>query len=146
MKPFLPLLFAAALAAPVAASAASLPRHEAPEDAHVYIISPEDGSTVPPTFTVRFGVSGMGVAPSGVNRADTGHHHLLIDVDTLPEGSLPIPSDDQHLHFGGGQTQTVLHLEPGTHTLQLDFADANHMQFKPPLVSEKITVHVKKPQ
>ncbi len=144
MKTVAALLLATLLATPaLAADEPALPRHAAPSDARVYIISPLDGSTVGQTFTVRFGLSGMGVAPSGVARDNTGHHHLLIDVDTLPSGDAPIPADDRHIHFGGGQTEAVIHLAPGTHTLQLDLGDANHMQFNPPLVSRKITVHVK---
>lgn len=119
------------------------PRQAAPDGARVYIISPADGATVDRTFTVRFGLRGMGVAPAGVDKPGTGHHHLLIDVDGLPPGDMPIPSDARHMHFGGGQTQTELHLEPGTHTLQLDLGDARHMQFEPPLVSARISVHVK---
>lgn len=120
----------------------SLPVHAAPANAQVYIISPADGATVDKNFTVRFGLRGMGVAPSGVERDATGHHHLLIDAAELPAAGQPIPSDAHHVHFGGGQTQTTLTLEPGTHTLQLELADANHIPFDPPLVSDKITIHV----
>lgn len=120
-----------------------IPRVSAPADARVYIISPADGATTGREVTVRFGLVGMGVAPAGVDKPNTGHHHLLIDVDELPPGNLPIPADARHVHFGAGQTETVVTLEPGTHTLQLDLADANHMQFSPPLVSDKITIHVK---
>lgn len=122
---------------------APLPRHSAPEQARVYIISPSDGATVDSKFIVRFGLAGMGIAPAGVDKANTGHHHLMIDVDKLPAGTLPIPADQQHIHFGGGQTQTTLELAPGTHTLQLDLGDASHMQFDPVLVSKRITIHVK---
>jgi hypothetical protein len=92
---------------------------------------------------VRFGLQGMGVAPAGIDKANTGHHHLLIDVDTLPVAGAPIPADDHHVHFGGGQTETVLTLPPGTHTLQLELGDMNHVPFDPAVVSKKITVHVK---
>lgn len=126
-----------------ACAAAGLPVHEAPAGARVYIISPADGATVPQTFTVRFGLHGMGVAPAGTDKAHTGHHHLLIDVDTLPAAGMPIPSDSQHKHFGGGQTETELTLTPGVHTLQLELGDMNHVPFKPALVSKKITLHVK---
>lgn len=120
-----------------------LPTHKAPAGAELYIISPTDGATVPGTFTVRFGLMGMGVAPAGIDKANTGHHHLLIDVDTLPVAGMPIPADDHHVHFGGGQTETVLTLPPGTHTLQLELGDMNHVPFDPAVVSKKITVHVK---
>lgn len=120
-----------------------LPRHSAPANARVYIISPSDGATVDGKVTVRFGLEGMGIAPAGVDKANTTHHHLLIDVDKLPSQALPIPADKRHIHFGGGQTQTTLELAPGTHTLQLDLGDANHMQFDPPVVSKRITIHVK---
>ncbi len=124
----------------VAADAPST--HTAPEGAEVYIISPADGAHVSSPFTVKFGLRGMGVAPAGVDKPDTGHHHLLIDVDTLPPAGQPIPADDKHVHFGGGQTEAEVTLPSGTHTLQLDLGDMNHVPFDPPLVSRKITVHV----
>lgn len=123
--------------------AQELPVTRAPAGASAYIISPKDGATVPQSFTVRFGLKGMGVAPAGVDKAGTGHHHLLVDVKELPAAGQPIPSDARHIHFGGGQTQTTLKLAPGTHTLQLELGDAHHVPFDPPLVSKRITVHVK---
>lgn len=127
----------------MAADAPALPITQAPAGAEVYIISPSDGATVGQEVTVRFGLKGMGVAPAGVDKDKTGHHHLLLDVDTLPPAGQPIPADAQHIHFGGGQTQTTLKLTPGTHTLQLELGDRNHVPFDPPLVSSKITIHVK---
>jgi hypothetical protein len=120
-----------------------LPRTAAVEGAELYFITPQDGDTVPTNFVVRFGLRGMGVAPAGVSNPHTGHHHLLIDVDTPPDPSMPIPADANHVHFGGGQTETMLTLTPGKHTLQLNLADALHMQFDPPILSKKITVTVK---
>lgn len=132
-----------AAAAVAAQTPGALPRSKAPEHAKLYFISPKDGATVGRDVTVRFGLEGMGVAPAGVDKAGTGHHHLLVDVKELPPADQPIPKDEHHLHFGNGQTETVLHLAPGTHTLQLDLGDANHLQFDPPIVSPKITIHVK---
>ncbi len=120
-----------------------LPSTRAPAGAEVYIESPRDGATVGRDVLVRFGLKGMGVAPAGVEHPDTGHHHLLVDVKELPAAGTPIPKDATHLHFGGGQTEAAIHLTPGTHTLQLELADANHVPFSPALVSKKITVHVK---
>jgi hypothetical protein len=141
------LLFTLALVASagsaLAADAPSLPVTKATAGAQVYIISPQDGATVPQTFTVRFGLKGMGVAPAGVAHENTGHHHLLIDVKDLPAAGQPIPKDEQHVHFGGGQTETTVTLKPGTHTLQLELGDLNHIPFDPPLVSKVVTVHVK---
>ena len=85
----------------------------------------------------------MGVAPAGVFKENTGHHHLLIDVEKLPDLTKPIPNDKNHVHFGGGQTETIVNLEPGTHTLQLLLGDLTHVPFNPPVLSEKITVTVK---
>ena len=133
----------AAIAVAAVAAIPALPAQKAPADARVYIISPVDGATVGRDVTVRFGLVGMGVAPAGVSKEHTGHHHLLIDVATLPAAGQPIPNDEHHKHFGGGQTETVLHLSPGTHTLQLELGDANHVPFDPAVVSKKITVHVK---
>ncbi|RUL66619.1 DUF4399 domain-containing protein [Dyella dinghuensis] len=141
------LLFTLALVASagsvLAADAPTLPVTKATAGAQVYIISPQDGATVPQTFTVRFGLKGMGVAPAGVAHENTGHHHLLIDVKDLPAAGQPIPKDEQHVHFGGGQTEATVTLKPGTHTLQLELGDLNHIPFDPALVSKVVTVHVK---
>lgn len=110
--------------------------------AEVYFISPLDGQTVHNPVTVRFGLRGMGVAPAGVAQANTGHHHLLIDVAELPAPGQPVPADEQHRHFGGGQTETTLELSPGVHTLQLLLADQAHVPHQPPVVSQRITIQV----
>jgi hypothetical protein len=114
----------------------------APEGAKVYFISPENGSTVTSPVLVRFGLSGMGIAPAGVEKPNTGHHHLLIDTD-VPDLAEAIPMDATHMHFGGGQTEALVTLTPGTHTLQLLLGDWSHIPHKPPIMSDKITVTVK---
>ena len=114
----------------------------APADARVYIISPADGEVLSSPVTVKFGLSGMGVAPAGVEKAATGHHHLLIDLDALPDPGKPLPADDHHKHFGGGQTETTVDLAPGQHTLQLMMGDHNHVPHDPPVVSDRITITV----
>lgn len=123
-------------------SFAGLTPAQAPEGARAYIISPSDGATVSSPVTVVFGLQNMGVSPAGVERDATGHHHLLIDVDALPPAGQPIPADDRHRHFGGGQTQVELDLAPGTHTLQLLLGDHLHVPHNPPVASEKITIIV----
>lgn len=114
----------------------------APEDAEVYIISPKDGAVVESPVTVRFGLRNMGVAPAGVDVQNTGHHHLLIDIEP-PALDKPIPSDEYHRHFGGGQTQTTIELDPGQHTLQMLLGDKNHVPHNPPVMSDRITITVK---
>jgi len=121
---------------------AALPRTAAPENALTYLLSPANGATVTSPFTIRFGLRGMGVAPAGVTTPNTGHHHLLIDVEALPPDNLPIPNDANHRHFGLGQTETELTLPPGQHTLQLVLGDALHIPHQPPVRSEKITITV----
>jgi hypothetical protein len=116
-------------------------RTSAPAGAGVYFITPKDGETISGPVTVRFGLRGMGVAPAGVANAATGHHHLIVDAE-LPRADLPIPADDHHRHFGGGQTETSLTLPPGRHTLQLLLGDAAHVPHDPPIASEKITITV----
>ncbi len=110
--------------------------------AKAYIISPADGATVSSPVTVRFGLSGFGVAPAGVERAKTGHHHLLIDVEELPDSNGPIPGDEHHRHFGGGQTEVTLDLAPGTHRLQLLLGNHQHVPHNPPVLSEPVTITV----
>jgi hypothetical protein len=127
----------------VAATVAGAQERSAPASgSEVYIISPKNGATVKGPVTVLFGLKGMGIAPAGVKYDNTGHHHLLVDMDVPSDLNVPMPATDTLLHFGKGQTQTTLTLKPGKHTLQLVFADLNHMAFNPPLVSKKITITV----
>jgi hypothetical protein len=119
------------------------PAHADGAAAQVYIISPADGAEVSSPFTVQFGLQGMGIAPAGIEFAGTGHHHLLIDAAELPPKGKPIPADEQHRHFGKGQTETQLTLPPGKHTLQLLFADHLHVPQDPALASKQITITVK---
>lgn len=126
-----------------AAKSSAPARPKAPHGAKVMILSPKNGATVGQDLLVKFGAKHIKVAPTTETAPGTGHHHLLIDVTSLPPGDAPIPNDATHKHYGKGQTEDTIHLEPGVHTLQLDFANAAHMQFDPPLVSRKITVHVK---
>ena len=114
----------------------------AADAAQAYIVSPAHGEVVTSPVKVIFGLSGMGVAPAGVDKAKTGHHHLLIDT-AIPDLGRPIPADAGHRHFGGGQTEVVIELAPGTHTLQLLLADYAHTPHNPPVMSEQITVIVK---
>jgi hypothetical protein len=118
-------------------------RSPAPAQAYCYIGWPNDGETIRTThFKVWFGTRYFGVAPAGTNRQNTGHHHLLIDVP-LPPLDQPIPADKNHLHFGLGQTEAFIDLPPGTHTLQLLMADGDHVPHDPPVMSKKITIHVR---
>ena len=133
---------ASAPPAPQAASnAMSNLRKSAPAGAVVYIISPESGARVTSPVRVMFGLNGMGVAPAGIDKPNTGHHHLLIDTE-LANPNMPMPMDDNHLHFGGGQTETVLELPLGTHRLQLVLGDHLHIPHEPPVISEPITIEV----
>jgi hypothetical protein len=118
-------------------------RTPSPAGAEVYIISPKDGATVHNPVRVQFGLKGMGIAPAGMKYDNTGHHHLLIDSDPPAAESAPLPATDKIVHFGKGQTETTVTLPPGKHTLQLLFADANHIPHSPPLLSKKITINVK---
>jgi hypothetical protein len=119
----------------------ALSRSPAPPGAAVFFITPADGETVSSPVTIKFGISGIAVAPAGDMTPDTGHHHLLVDVE-LADPGLPVPSDAQHLHFGKGQTETQLELQPGAHRLQLVLGDGNHVPHDPPVVSAPISITV----
>lgn len=138
-----PILSLALLLAASALFAGPLPRTPAPAGAKVYFISPTADAVVSSPVTVQFGLSGMGVAPAGTVKENTGHHHLLVDVAELPAMDMPLPNDANHRHFGGGQTEISLELTPGKHTLQLLLGDSNHIPHDPPVVSERITIEVK---
>jgi hypothetical protein len=131
----------AAVAAPTSPAPETQGRHPSPKGAKVYIVSPSDKSYLPLSFTVRFGLVGMGVAPAGTEKVNSGHHHLIIDA-SLPALDQPIPSDENHLHFGAGQTEATITLPKGRHTLQLLLGDSRHVPHEPPVFSQPITVYV----
>jgi len=133
-------VFAAALSFASTAMAGSTP---APKDAEVYIIWPQNGAVISGgKFWLRMGLRNMGVAPKGVEMANVGHHHLLVDTE-LPPADQQIPSDRNHLHFGAGETEARIELPPGQHTLQLLLGDHDHVPHNPPVYSKKITVTVR---
>ncbi len=122
------------------AFADEIPVSKSPEGAKVYIISPVEGDTVGTEVLVKFGLSGMGVAPAGTDKENTGHHHLLIDNEKLPDLDKPMGSDV--MHFGGGQTEKLIKLVKGKHTLQMIMGNYIHVPHNPPVVSKKITINV----
>ena len=123
-------------------ASAALERSPSMADARVYIISPVNGEVVPSSFKVQFGLTGMGVAPAAIDRAGTGHHHLIVNgnIDAIPKDQ---PIGNQAIHFGGGQTETTLTLPKGEHTLQLLLADQFHVPHNPVIHSEVVRITVK---
>ena len=110
--------------------------------AEVYFLSPADGDVIEGEVLVQFGLKGMGVTAAGYDAPNTGHHHLLIDMNELPDLRLPLPKSEQLRHFGGGQTEAVIQLSPGTHTLQLVLGNHLHIPHDPAVISDKITIEV----
>ena len=144
------LLLATALSVLLLTSAALAGETPSAAGAKVYFINLKDGGTVSSPVKVIFGLSGMGVAPAGMEKENTGHHHLLVDRPPLGRGEdgeeefdFSLPEDENHLHFGKGQTETQLKLKPGTHTFQLVLGDANHIPHRPVVASPVITITVK---
>ena len=107
----------------------------------VYFINLEDGDRVESPFLIQFGLSGMGIAPAGTDRSNTGHHHLLINVDDI-DLSKPIPSSSNHIHFGGGQTESLVDLMPGNYSIQLVLGDMTHTPHNPPIISQRVNITV----
>ena len=140
MKTIITLLLAAFVAIPLMVSAGDSYISPSPQGAKVYFIEPQDGDTVGENVTIRFGLKGMGVSPAGFAKPNTGHHHLIIDGDQLPAMDKPLGQNVKH--FGGGQTEAVIKLSKGVHTLQLLLANHLHIPHNPPVLSEKITIIV----
>lgn len=136
------LLVITIMAFSIGCLAAAEHRSPSPEGASVGFANLEDGDVVPPVLVVKFTISGMGIAPAGTQIENTGHHHLLIDVDQMPALDVPLPMTDHIRHFGKGQTETELSLPEGSHTLQLLLADFAHIPHDPPVMSEVITITV----
>jgi hypothetical protein len=138
--------FIALAAAFIALAGAASAETPWPAGAKIYFIEPANGAVISGKVPVKFGLSGLGVAPAGVDKPNTGHHHILIDIDPPSGAKLnePLPTTDPHMkHFGGGQTETLLDLPPGKHTLQLILGDSGHVPHDPPLLSDKIAIEVK---
>jgi Domain of unknown function (DUF4399) len=141
MKIVRSIVLSAALASmPYAAQAQG---KSAAKDAVLYFIWPQDGETIKGGFWCRFGLRNMGITHAGDDFQNSGHHHLLIDVNEPLDANEPIAQDKSHLHFGAGQTEARIELPPGKHTLQLVLGDARHYPFVPPLVSDKITIRIR---
>ncbi len=113
-----------------------------PNNAEVYFITPKDGDTVSTKFIIQFGLKNMGVAPAGIVAKNTGHHHLLVNVKQLPPLGEPLPNNANVRHFGAGQTEVILDMPRGNHTLQLLLGNHAHVPHEPPVISEKITITV----
>lgn len=143
------LITKAAAVIALSASMAMAERTAAPEGAEVYFVNLEDGATVSSPVKIIFGLSGMGVAPAGTEKENTGHHHILLNRPPLGEGpdgaeelEFGLPADENHIHFGGGQTEVSLDLPPGEHTLQMVLGDLNHVPHDPPITTDVITITV----
>lgn len=136
------VLFCCLLLVLAAGDLAANGRTPSPEGASVGFSNLEDGDVVPPEFHVKFTISGMGIAPAGTQIENTGHHHLLIDVNELPDLDQPLPATEHIRHFGKGQTETTLQLPEGQHTLQLLLADYAHVPHDPPVMSDVVTITV----
>lgn len=142
MRPTPQTLALVVLAAAMPGSNYAIEPSPAPEGAEIYFVSPANGAHVSSKFTVRFGLRGMGIAPAGIDLPNTGHHHLLINPDPMPDLTLPLPTNDQIRHFGKGQTETDIELKPGAYTLQLLLGNHLHIPHQPPVMSGTITVNV----
>lgn len=142
MNHYIKRYFIVAILAAFSLSSYALPPSKAAEDAKAYFIQPADGDILTSPFKVVFGLSGVGVAPAGTQMDNTGHHHLIIDAPAPKAGEI-IPADAQHRHFGKGQTEAMIDLPAGTHTLQMVLGDFIHRPHAKPVVSEVITVTVK---
>ena len=112
------------------------------ENKRIFFINLSDGQSVTSPVTVRFGINGMSIVPAGINKPMSGHHHLLINLENLPDMTKPIPADKNHLHFGKGQTETIIELPKGKHSLQLLLGNYIHVPHKVPFLSEKIEIIV----
>jgi hypothetical protein len=121
---------------------AAADRTPSAKGAECEIITPANGATAKSPVRVRFGLKGMGIAPAGFPFENAGHHHLLVDTDPPANLGQPIPTSEQFVHFGKGQTETELELAPGEHTLQLLLGDHLHVPHDPPVMSKKITITV----
>jgi hypothetical protein len=112
--------------------------------ASVFFVEPKNNDQLSSPVKVVFGVKGMMVRPALEDVSDqaSGHHHILIDH---PQGFIekgqPVPVNERHIHYGKGETEAIIELAPGVHTLSLQFADGAHLSYGKDLAAT-ITVTV----
>lgn len=136
------LLSLPASAQTIVRSGAVPDRSPSPPGATIEFREVRDGDVVPKTLRVKFEVTGMKVRRAGNPEPDSGHYHLLVDERKLPPLDEPLPHREGIYHFDKGEKAAVVNMPPGEHTLQLIFADYNHVPHDPPVMTEKITVIV----
>jgi hypothetical protein len=127
-------------AEPPAAEQAATPAEDAAPARRVFFVSPADGATVTSPVKLVFGVEGMEIRAAGDLTENTGHHHLIVSDAGIPAGTT-VPKDEKHIHFGQGETEGEVVLEPGTHRLTMQFADGNHVSYGEPMAAT-ITITV----
>ncbi len=116
------------------------PAPEPTEEPRVFFKAPEDGATVSSPVFVEMGVVGMQIEPAGEVKEGYGHHHILINQESWPEGEV-IPNSDTTIHYGKGQTNASLELAPGEYTLSLQFANGVHSSYGPDMAASiQVTV------
>lgn len=108
--------------------------------ARVAFLEPADGATVGRKFKVRMDVEGYEIGPLGDLTKGKGHHHIVVNGTWIKDGEV-VPTDEKHIHFGKGQTETELELKPGKYSLTLQFADGAHRSYGKSL-SQTISVTV----
>ena len=89
----------------------------------------EDGAKIQTPYLLHFGLDdGWGLAPTTSPVAGkSGHHHLLINRDLPLDFKKALPFNNQYIHFGKGQMESVLTMAPGVYTLRLLLADDQHL-------------------
>ena len=125
---------------------AQMPNSSSSDEARVYFVQPADGQVFDGQdaegIEIIFGLTGMQVSPAGIAEPNSGHHHLLINVEKLPDLTNPLPATDQVRHFGKGQTTTRVKLPMGKHRLQLIVGNQVHIPHSPPVMSDVIEIEV----
>lgn len=97
------------------------------EQPHTRFTNLVDGQSIETPFVAKFGLSRYGLAPIVKPVAGTGHHHLLVNRELPLDFKQPLPFNEQYIHFGKGQMETVLNFPPGEYTLRLLLADDKHI-------------------
>ncbi len=115
---------------------------DAADNARVFILEPADGANLKSPIKVVFGIENMAIVPAGQNQPNSGHHHLLVDLSELPALDVPLPANDNVIHFGKGQTETTIELEPGDHSLQLLLGNYLHVPHNKAVFSDRIIINV----
>ena len=92
----------------------------------VTLTAPTDDAHIAGGVQLAMSADGLTIEEAGEVHDDAGHFHVIAD-DGCTETGAAVARDADHVHFGKGQSEGVIYLEPGAHELCLQAGDGEHI-------------------